>query len=114
MNPDGGRREIDMVLIGGNQILVVEQKHWAGHLRSTMNINLFKPAKMVQILIMMELLTELLGKPFIERIALQNDLNEEQSPEVRVIVAMTHQKLEWPKIPNDLAAEMVNEKGFIT
>ena len=31
-------------------------------LRSTMNINLFKPAKMVQITIMMELLTELPGK----------------------------------------------------
>ena len=28
-DPDGGRREIDMVIIGGNTILVVEQKHWA-------------------------------------------------------------------------------------
>ena len=31
----------------------------------------------------------------------------------RVIVAMTHQRLEWPKIPADLAAEMVDEAGFI-
>jgi hypothetical protein len=26
---------------------------------------------------------------------------------------MTHQRLEWPKIPSDLKAEMVNEAGFI-
>ena len=29
-DPEGGRREIDMVVIGGNTMLVVEQKHWAG------------------------------------------------------------------------------------
>ena len=29
-DPDGGRREIDLVIIGGNEILVIEQKHWAG------------------------------------------------------------------------------------
>jgi hypothetical protein len=29
-DPDGGRREIDMVVIGGNTMLVVEQKHWSG------------------------------------------------------------------------------------
>ena len=32
-DPDGGRREIDMVIIGGNTMLVVEQKHWAGSFR---------------------------------------------------------------------------------
>ena len=32
-DPDGGRREIDMVLIGGNTIYIVEQKHWAGSFR---------------------------------------------------------------------------------
>ena len=29
-DPDGGRREIDLVIIGGNQILIIEQKHWSG------------------------------------------------------------------------------------
>lgn len=32
---------------------------------------------------------------------------------MRVIVAMTHQRLDWPEIPGDLAAEMVDEAGFI-
>lgn len=40
-------------------------------------------------------------------------LSEEDSIAMRVIVAMTHQTLEWPEIPDDLAAEMVDEAGFI-
>ena len=40
-------------------------------------------------------------------------MSEADLPELRVIVAMTHHKLEWPKIPDDLSAEMVNEKGFL-
>ena len=40
-------------------------------------------------------------------------LASEEEPDVRVIVAMTHQRLDWPRIPEDLAAEMVNEKGFL-
>lgn len=114
-DPDGGRREIDMVLIGGNQILVVEQKHWAGSFVINKEHQFIQTRKngsnhnhdgvADRIARKARLLKELHCKRL--------DLNEEQSPEVRVIVAMTHQKLEWPKIPNDLAAEMVNEKGFI-
>ena len=26
----GGKREIDLVIVGGNTLLVVEQKHWSG------------------------------------------------------------------------------------
>ena len=29
-DPDGGRREIDLILISGSVVLVVEQKHWSG------------------------------------------------------------------------------------
>ena len=41
-------------------------------------------------------------------------ISDDKMPELRVIVAMTHQKLEWPKIPKNLVAEMVNEKDFLT
>jgi hypothetical protein len=44
-----------------------------------------------------------------ERLGLTGD----DELDFRVIVAMTHQRLEWPKIPSDLKAEMVNEAGFI-
>ena len=29
-DPDGGRREIDLILVSGSTVLVVEQKHWSG------------------------------------------------------------------------------------
>ena len=95
-DPDGGRREIDMVLIGGNQILVVEQKHWAGSFAINNEHQFIQTRKngsnhnhdgvADRIARKARLLKELHCKRL--------DLNEEQSPEVRVIVAMTHQKLE--------------------
>ena len=37
----GGKREIDMVVVGGNTMLVVEQKHWSGRLKSIKTRNSF-------------------------------------------------------------------------
>jgi len=114
-DPDGGRREIDMVIIGGNIILVVEQKHWAGSFRINNQHHFIQKRKSGvehnhdgvadRIARKARILTAL----HVERLG----LNEDLLPEVRVIVAMTHQKLEWPKIPSNLSAEMVNEKGFL-
>ena len=114
-DPDGGRREIDMVIIGGNTVLVVEQKHWAGSFRINKEHHFIQRRKNGQ---------EHSHAGVADRIArkarllmeLHSDrlnLSRGDLPEQRVIVAMTHQKLEWPKIPEDLAAEMVNEKGFL-
>ncbi len=114
-DPDGGRREIDMVIIGGNTILVVEQKHWAGSFRINKEHHFIQKRKNGQehshdgvadriarkARLLLELHKNRLG------------LSDDDMPDSRVIVAMTHQKLEWPKIPKDLAAEMVNEKGFL-
>ena len=112
-DPDGGRREIDLVIIGGNEILVIEQKHWSG----SFIIN--KKHQFIQtrnkggehnhdgvadrIARKARLLLELHNKR----------LKIDEGPNVRVIVAMTHQRLEWPKIPEDLAAEMVDEQGML-
>ena len=112
---DGGRREIDLVIVGGNTMLVVEQKHWAGrfeingegefiqfrnngteHNHSTVAERIAKKARM-------------LNKIHHKRM----DLKDVNSIDVRVIVAMTHQKLEWPIIPDDFQQEMVDETGFI-
>ena len=114
-DPDGGRREIDMVIIGGNSILVVEQKHWAGSFRINKEHHFIQKRKngsehshdgvADRIARKARLLMELHKNRL--------NLSDEEMPELRVIVAMTHQKLEWPKIPKNLAAEMVNEKGFL-
>jgi len=112
-DPDGGRREIDMVIIGGNTILIVEQKHWSGSFRITEEHHFIQTrnrggehnhdgvadriARKARLLV-----------------ALHNErLGLKEGPEVRVIVSMTHFKLEWPKIPEDLAAEMVDEPGML-
>lgn len=114
-DPDGGRREIDMVVIGGNSMLVVEQKHWAGsfvinekhhfvqhrnngtqHNHDGVADRIARKAKILQ--------------------AMHNERNDSQGEkplDTQVIVAMTHPRLEWPKIPDNLAAEMVDEAGFI-
>ena len=112
---DGGRREIDLVIVGGNALLVVEQKHWAGrfeindddefvqyrnngteHNHSTVAERIARKAR---------ILNEIHHN--------RMDLKETNGIDVRVIVVMTHQKLEWPKIPNDFQQEMVDEAGFI-
>ena len=114
-DPDGGRREIDMVIIGGNSILVVEQKHWAGSFRINKEHHFIQKRKngsehshdgvADRIARKARLLMELHKNRL--------NLSDDDMPDLRVIVAMTHQKLEWPKIPKNLAAEMVNEKGFL-
>lgn len=112
---DGGRREIDLVIVGGNTLLIVEQKHWAGrfdingdeefiqyrnngsvHNHSTVAERIARKARM---------LNEIHHRRINQK---QTD-----SIEVRVIVAMTHQKLEWPKTPKNFKQEMVNETDFI-
>ena len=114
-DPDGGRREIDMVIIGGNSILIVEQKHWAGSFRINKEHHFIQKRKngdehshdgvADRIARKARLLAELHQKRL--------DLASDDLPDVRVIVAMTHQRLNWPRIPEGLAAEMVNEKGFL-
>ena len=114
-DPDGGRREIDMVLIGGNTILVVEQKHWAGSFRINKGHHFIQRRKNGEEHSHAGVADRIARKArlLMELHSSRLELSEADLPELRVIVAMTHHKLEWPKIPDDLSAEMVNEKGFL-
>lgn len=114
-DPEGGRREIDMVIIGGNTMLVVEQKHWAGSFVITKDHHFIQNRNNG---------TQHNHDGVADRIARKADLlaalhnkrlglTGQDKLEFRVIVAMTHQRLEWPKIPGNLKAEMVNEAEFI-
>jgi len=118
-DPDGGRREIDMVVIGGNTMLVVEQKHWAGsfvitdehHFVQNRNNGTQHNHDGVadRIARKARILTALHDK----RLEPPAASHTEDPLDVDVIVAMTHQRLDWPEIPDDLAAKMVDEAGFI-
>ena len=114
-DPDGGRREIDMVIIGGNSILVVEQKHWAGSFRINKEHHFIQKRKNGSEHSHAGVADRIARKArlLMELHKTRLDLSDKKMPDLRVIVAMTHQKLEWPKIPKNLAAEMVNEKEFL-
>lgn len=104
----GGKREIDLVILGGHTLLVIEQKHWSGsfaindeeefiqernngtsHNHSTVAKRIERKARM---------LAEMIN------IA---DLK------VEVLLAFTHPKLEWPKNVNRLRSEVLDERGMI-
>ena len=110
----GGKREIDLVIVGGNTMLVVEQKHWSGsfeinaeeefiqhrkngttHNHSTVNQRIARKSRM-------------LNGMHNERIGKDDDVN------VRVILAFTNRNLDWPNSVERLSSEVYDEAGFIS
>jgi hypothetical protein len=109
----GGMREIDLVVVGGNRLLVVEQKHWSGtfeingqeefvqhrkngtvHNHSTVNQRIHRKARML------------------ERVHAERHGNENLA-EVQVILAFTNRNLVWPENMSELNSLVVDEAGFI-
>ena len=92
----GGKREIDLVIVGGNTMLVVEQKHWSGtfeinaeeefiqhrkngttHNHSTVNQRIARKSRMLN--------------------AMHNErVGKDGGVEVRVVLAFTNRNLDWP------------------
>lgn len=111
-DPDGGRREIDLILVSGTTVLVVEQKHWSGR------FEVFEDGEFLQ---HRNKGGEHSHATVAHRIARKARLLEEihrkrfpgNEMSFHVLVAMTHPRLEWPdKIP-DIPAEMVNERQLL-
>ncbi len=109
----GGMREIDLVIVGGNTLLVVEQKHWSGsfeinaeeefiqhrkngttHNHSTVNQRIARKAAM-------------LSAMHAERGA------DGEAIVVRVVLAFTNRNLTWPANISELSSTVVDEAGFI-
>ena len=109
----GGKREIDLVIIGGNTMLVVEQKHWSGsfeinadeefiqhrkngttHNHSTVNQRIARKSRML--------------------VAMHNErVGKDDEVEVRVVLAFTNRNLDWPSNVMDLGSIVKDEAGFI-
>ena len=109
----GGKREIDLVIIGGNTMLVVEQKHWSGsfeinadeefiqhrkngttHNHSTVNQRIARKSRML--------------------VAMHNErVGKDDGVEVRVVLAFTNRNLDWPSNVMDLGSIVKDEAGFI-
>ena len=107
-DPDGGRREIDLILVSGTTVLVVEQKHWSGR------FEVFEDGEFLQ---HRNKGGEHSHATVAHRIArkarLLEEIHRKRYPDnamsFHVLVAMTHPRLEWPEKIPELPAEMVNE-----
>ena len=109
----GGKREIDLVIVGGNTLLVVEQKHWSGtfeinveeefiqhrkngttHNHSTVNQRIARKSRML--------------------VAMHNErVGKDDGVDVRVVLAFTNRNLDWPSNVMDLGSIVRDEAGFI-
>ena len=109
----GGKREIDLVIVGGNTLLVVEQKHWSGsfeinaeeefiqhrkngttHNHSTVNQRIARKSRML--------------------VAMHNErVGKDDGVDVRVVLAFTNRNLDWPSNVMDLGSVVKDEAGFI-
>ncbi len=111
-DPDGGRREIDLILISGSVVLVVEQKHWSGRfevkedgefIQHRNNGTMHSHATVAhRIARKTRLLTEIHAQRY-----------PDDKLDIQTFVAMTHQRLEWPKNMPELPATMLNEKQLL-
>ncbi len=110
----GGKREIDLVIVGGNTMLVVEQKHWSGsfeinadeefiqhrkngttHNHSTVNQRIARKSRMLNAMH-------------------QERIGKDEAVDVRVILAFTNRNLDWPAEVKKLGNEVYDEAGFIS
>ena len=109
----GGKREIDLVIVGGNTLLVVEQKHWSGsfeinaeeeflqhrkngttHNHSTVNQRIARKSRML--------------------VAMHNErMGKDDGVDVRVVLAFTNRNLDWPSNVMNLGSIVKDEAGFI-
>ena len=109
----GGKREIDLVIVGGNTLLVVEQKHWSGsfeinaeeefiqhrkngttHNHSTVNQRIARKSRML--------------------VAMHNErAGKDEGVDVRVVLAFTNRNLDWPSNVMELGSIVKDETGFI-
>ncbi len=109
----GGKREIDLVIVGGNTMLVVEQKHWSGsfeindeeefiqhrkngttHNHSTVNQRIARKSRML--------------------VAMHNErIGADADVDVRVVLAFTNRNLDWPASVMNLGSIVKDEAGFI-
>ena len=111
-DPEGGRREIDLILVSGKTVLVVEQKHWSGR------FEVFEDGEFLQHRNKGGSHSHATVAHRIARKArLLEEIHRKRYPEngmsFSVLVAMTHQRLEWPEKMPELPAEMINERQLL-
>lgn len=104
----GGKREIDLVILGGDVLLVVEQKHWSGRFSITLEDTLLQYRNNG---------TEHDHGGVAQRIERKARMLASMMPDVdltvEVVLAFTHPSLTWPDDVDRLEPTVVDERGMI-
>ena len=108
-DPDqGGKREIDLVILGGDVLLVVEQKHWSGRFSITPEATLLQHRNNG---------TEHDHGGVAQRIERKAAMLASMMPDlnltVEAVLVFTHPSLSWPDDVNRLGPTVVDERGMI-
>lgn len=109
---EGGRREIDMVIATGDEILFVEQKHWSGSFTITSEGRFLQKRKNGSFLEHKDIIAWTTRKGDI-LCDLHAHRTDEEAPPARTILVFSNSNLEWAPLPADAAAEAYDELGFI-
>jgi len=109
---EGGRREIDMVIATGKEILFVEQKHWSGSFTITSEGRFFQQRKNGGTLMHKDIVAWTARKGDILCNLHQNRTGK-SAPPSRTVLVFSNKNLEWEPLPAEVPAEAYDELGFI-
>jgi len=109
---EGGRREIDMVVATGDEILFVEQKHWSGSFTITSEGRFFQKRKNGGTLMHKDIVAWTARKGDI-LCDLHENRTDKEVPPSRTVLVFSNKNLEWEPLPDEVPAEAYDELGFI-
>ena len=109
---EGGRREIDMVIATGDEILFVEQKHWSGSFTITSEGRFFQQRKNGSTLMHKDIVSWTARKGDI-LCDLHENRTDIEAPPGRTVLVFSNKNLEWERLPEEVPAEAYDEMGFI-
>ena len=109
---EGGRREIDMVIATGEEILFIEQKHWSGSFTITSEGRFFQQRKNGGTLMHKNIVSWTARKGDI-LCDLHENRTDKPAPPSRTVLVFSNKNLEWDPLPEEVPAEAYDELGFI-
>jgi len=109
---EGGRREIDMVIATGEEILFIEQKHWSGSFTITSEGRFFQQRKNGGTLMHKNIVSWTARKGDI-LCDLHENRTDKPAPPSRTVLVFSNKNLEWDPLPEEIPAEAYDELGFI-
>jgi hypothetical protein len=109
----GGKREIDLVIVGGNTLLVVEQKHWSGSFEINADEEFIQRRKNGTTHNHSTVFQRIQRKSRMLNAMHNNRVGKDGEVMVIVVLAFTNRNLEWPANITELDCLVKDESGLI-